>query len=72
MTRRGPGARYNVSDMIEAYNRNVRDGVGDVFTQILVADLKQLPGHVLRNYALQGKIPIFLDRDRVKKLGFVL
>ncbi len=70
VTRRGPGARYSVSDMIEAYNRNVRDGVGNVFTQILVADLKQLPGHVLRNYALQGKIPIFLDRDRVKRLGF--
>ena len=70
VTRRGPGARYSVSDMIEAYNRNVLDGLGGVFNQILVADLKQLPGHVLRNYALQGKIPIFLDRDRVKHLGF--
>ncbi|MBN2491385.1 MAG: YvcK family protein [Planctomycetes bacterium] len=70
VTRRGPGARYNVSDMIEAYHRNVPGGADGLFTQILVADLQQLPGHVLRNYALEGKLPIFLDRPRVKAMGF--
>jgi len=70
VTRRGPGARYNVSDMIEAYQQNVPGGVRDLFTQVLVADLKQLPGHVLRNYALEGKLPIFLDRERVNRMGF--
>lgn len=70
ITRRGPRARYTVSDMIEAYHRNVAGGVQGLFQQILVADMKQLPGHVLRNYALEGKLPIFLDRTRVRALGY--
>ena len=70
ITRRGPGARYHVSDMIEAYHRNVPGGVAQVFNQVLMADLQQLPGHVLRNYALEGKLPIYLDRDRVRRMGF--
>jgi hypothetical protein len=56
--------------MIEAYRQNVPGGVRNLFTQVLVADLKQLPGHVLRNYALEGKLPIFLDRERVNRMGF--
>ncbi len=70
VTRRGARARFTVSDMLDAYDRNVPGGVRGIFGQVLAADMKQLPGHVLRNYALEGKLPIILDRDRVRAMGF--
>lgn len=61
---------FLVSDLIEAYDRNVPGGAHGLFHTILSANLERLPGNILRNYALEGKIPIHLDRDRVEEMGF--
>ena len=61
---------YLVSELIEAYDRNVPGGVSGLFGVILTANLGHLPGHILRNYALEGKLPIDLDRPRVEAMGF--
>jgi len=59
-----------VSELIDAYDRNIAGGVRDLFDLILSANLEQIPGSVLREYALEGKAPIFLDRTRVEAMGF--
>ena len=61
---------FLVSDLIDAYHRNVPGGAQGLFHTVLSANLEQLPGNILRNYALEGKIPIHLDRARVGKMGF--
>jgi uncharacterized cofD-like protein len=61
---------FLVSDLIEAYGRNVPGGAAGLFDVVLSANLEQLPGNILRNYALEGKIPIHLDRTRVQQMGF--
>ena len=66
----GNAARsYYVSDLIDAYNRNVSGGMDGLFDAVLCADLKHIPGSVLRNYALENKTPIHLDRSRVRAMG---
>jgi uncharacterized cofD-like protein len=67
---RHEGRGFLVSDLIEAYARNVPGGAASLFDIILSANLEQLPGNILRNYALEGKSPIHLDRARVEKMGF--
>jgi len=61
---------FLVSDLIEAYDRNVPGGARGLFDIVLGANLEQLPGNILRNYALEGKRPIHLDRVRVEKMGY--
>ncbi len=70
ITLRQEGRGFLVSDLIEAYDRNVPGGARGLFHTILSANLEQLPGNILRNYALEGKSPIHLDRTRVEKMGF--
>ena len=36
---------------------------------MLASNLEHLPGDILRNYALEGKQPIHLDRSRVEAMG---
>jgi 2-phospho-L-lactate transferase/gluconeogenesis factor (CofD/UPF0052 family) len=66
-THRGRG--YLVSDLIEAYARNVTGGIDGLFDVVLGANLEHIPGNILRNYALEGKQPIHLDRAAVEQLG---
>jgi hypothetical protein len=40
-----------------------------LFDVVLSANLEHMPGSVLRNYALEGKSPIYLDRSSVESLG---
>lgn len=61
---------YLVSEIIEAYDHNIPGGMKGLFDIILSANLEHIPGDFLRNYALEGKIPIYLDRPRVEALGF--
>ena len=35
-----------------------------------MSDLRSIPGDILRNYALEGKIPIYLDKEEVEGLFF--
>ncbi len=67
---RHDGRGFLVSDLLEAYDRNVPGGARGLFHIVLGANLEQLPGNILRNYALEGKSPIHLDRSRVEKMGY--
>jgi len=58
-----------VSELIEAYGRNVPGGVRGLFDVVLATSLDTVPGSIIRNYALEGKHPIHLDRSRVAALG---
>ena len=58
-----PERKFHVSDMIRAYERNLPGGTQGLFDQILCLSLKDVPGSVIQNYAVEGKIPIYLDRE---------
>ncbi|MBN2060024.1 MAG: YvcK family protein, partial [Deltaproteobacteria bacterium] len=60
-----------VSELVEAYDRNVAGGSDGLFDVVLSANLEHIPGDVIRNYALEGKSPIYLDRYRVENLGIL-
>jgi uncharacterized cofD-like protein len=67
---RNQGRGFLVSELIEAYARNIPNGIGGLIDVVLSANLEQIPGNILRNYALEGKSPIHLDRSRVDIMGF--
>ena len=58
---------FHVSELVEAYERNVPGGAEGLFDVVLSANLEHMPGNVLSNYALEGKSPIYLDRHRVER-----
>ncbi len=68
--RDAPDRKFYVSDLIQAYHRNIPGGVQGLFSQILALNLADIPGSVLQRYALEDKEPIYLDRQGVRKLGF--
>jgi uncharacterized cofD-like protein len=63
------GRGFLVSELIEAYDRNIQQGVENLFDVVLSANLEHVPGHILRNYSLEGKSPIHLDRPQVESMG---
>lgn len=67
---RNQGRGFLVSELIEAYDHNVPDGIEGLFDVVLSANLERVPGNILRNYALEGKSPIHMDRARVESMGF--
>lgn len=58
-----------VSELIEAYDRNLPGGAAGLFDVALATSLDAVPGSIIRNYALEDKHPIHLDRARVSALG---
>ncbi len=60
---------FHISELVEAYDQNVVGGSEGLFDVVLSANLEHIPGDVIRNYALEGKSPIYLDRDYVESLG---
>ncbi|PIP43112.1 MAG: hypothetical protein COX17_08805 [Deltaproteobacteria bacterium CG23_combo_of_CG06-09_8_20_14_all_60_8] len=64
-----PRRRYHVSDLVKSYHRNIPGGVPGLFDAMLVLSLKDIPGSVLQGYALEDKVPIFLDKERVRQMG---
>ncbi|MGD9781396.1 MAG: gluconeogenesis factor YvcK family protein [Kiritimatiellia bacterium] len=58
-----------VSELIEAYGRNVPGGIAGLIDVALATSLDAIPGSIIRNYALEDKHPIHLDRARVAALG---
>jgi uncharacterized cofD-like protein len=58
-----------VSELIEAYGRNIPGGTAGLFDVALATSLDTVPGSIIRNYALEDKHPIHLDRARVAALG---
>lgn len=65
------GREYHLSDLIEAYHSNIPGGIRSLFDYIIVTDLHAVPGDILRNYALEGKIPIYLDSDKLADWGVI-
>jgi len=63
--------KFHVSDLLRAYDRNIPGGTRGLFEQILCLSLKDVPASVLQRYAVEGKVPIYLDRDKVKDHGFI-
>jgi uncharacterized cofD-like protein len=70
VAREDPGRRFYVSDLISAYHRNIPGGVHGLFQHVLALGLSDIPGSILQNYALEEKVPIYLDRNRIKEMGF--
>jgi uncharacterized cofD-like protein len=60
---------FRVSELCEAYDRNIPGGCSGLFHVVLSANLENIPGSILRNYALEGKSPIYLDRQPVEAMG---
>jgi uncharacterized cofD-like protein len=60
---------FLVSELIEAYDRNLPGGIDSLFDVVLSANLEHVPVNILRNYALEGKSPIHLDRHQVESMG---
>ncbi len=65
-----PDRKFHVSDMIRAYERNLPGGVEGLFDQILCLSMQDVPASVIQNYAVEGKNPIYLDRELIKNRGF--
>lgn len=66
-----PARRFYVSDLISAYHRNIPGGVCGLFSQVLLPAMGEIPGNILQSYAIEGKTPIYLDRMKVWKMGFL-
>lgn len=60
-----PERKFHVSDMLEAYEKNIPGGTKDLFKEILCVSLKDVPASVLQMYAVEDKIPIYLDRGEL-------
>ncbi|OKY76034.1 MAG: hypothetical protein BM485_05180 [Desulfobulbaceae bacterium DB1] len=65
-----PRRRFYVSDLINAYHRNIPGGVRGLFEQVMLLGLQDIPGSILQNYAVEDKVPIYLDRGKVWQMGF--
>jgi uncharacterized cofD-like protein len=65
-----PDRKFHVSDLIRAYERNVPGGIGSLVDRILCLNLSDVPASIIENYALEDKIPIYLDRDVLTRQGF--
>jgi hypothetical protein len=70
ISRQSKNRGFRVSELIEAYDHNVPGGAAGLFHIVLSTNLEHIPGDILRNYELEGKRPIYLDRQRVETLGF--
>jgi uncharacterized cofD-like protein len=60
-----PERKFHVSDMIRAYEKNIPGGTRDLFSEVLCISLGDIPASVLQRYAVEGKAPIFVDRQAV-------
>ena len=66
-----PERKFYVSDMIRAYERNIAGGTRDLFHEVLCLSLQDVPASVLQRYAVEGKVPIYLDKDVVRTQGYI-
>ncbi|CAG36942.1 gluconeogenesis factor YvcK family protein [Desulfotalea psychrophila] len=65
-----PSRKFRVSDMLRAYEDNIQGGAKGLFEEILCLSLDDVPASVLQDYAVEGKVPIYLDREVVKEMGY--
>jgi len=64
-----PDRKFHLSDLLKAYERNIPGGTRGLFNKVLCLSFKDVPATIIQNYAVEGKIPIYLDRDEVKRQG---
>ena len=60
-----PECKFHVSDMIRAYAANIPGGICGLFSEVLCISLGDIPASVLQRYAVEGKAPIYVDRQAV-------
>ena len=60
-----PARNFHVSDMLDAYEKNIPGGTAELFNEILCVSLKDIPASILQRYAVEGKIPIYLDQENL-------
>jgi uncharacterized cofD-like protein len=70
VARDAPDRKFYVSDLIRAYHRNIPGGVESLFSHVITLDLTDIPSSILQRYALEDKEPIYIDRNRIRSLGF--
>ena len=66
-----PERKFRVSDMIRAYERNIPGGTAGLFREVLCLSMKDVPASVIQSYAVEGKVPIYLDRTVVRDQGYI-
>ncbi|NCD33766.1 MAG: YvcK family protein [Spartobacteria bacterium] len=66
-----PRRGFLVSELVRAFDHNVSGGISGIVDMVLCSDLSDLSGRVLRNYALENRVPIYLDREAVRAFGVV-
>ncbi len=66
-----PERKFHVSDMIRAYEKNIPGGTKGLFNEVICISLQDIPASVLQRYAVEGKIPIYLDRQVLSKEGYL-
>ncbi len=66
-----PDRKFHVSDMIRAYEKNISGGTEGLFNEVLCISLKEIPASVLQSYAVEGKIPIYLDKEVLKEHRYI-
>jgi uncharacterized cofD-like protein len=66
-----PERKFHVSDMIRAYEKNIPGGTRGLFNEVLCISLNDIPASVLQSYAVEGKVPIFVDRDELLQEHYI-
>ncbi|MBU1565385.1 MAG: YvcK family protein [Proteobacteria bacterium] len=66
-----PERKFHVSDMIRAYEKNIPGGTRGLFNEVLCISLNDIPASVLQSYAVEGKIPIFVDREELFREHYI-
>jgi hypothetical protein len=66
-----PERKFHVSDMIQAYEKNIPGGTQGLFREVLCVSLKDIPGSILQRYAVENKIPIFLDKNVLLQQNYI-
>ena len=66
-----PNRKFHLSDLLNAYEQNIPGGTAGLFNKVLCLSFKDVPATVIQSYAVEGKIPIYLDREKVLKQGIV-
>ncbi len=62
-----PDRKFHLSDLLRAYGGNIPGGTDGLFDTVLCMSFKDVPATVIQSYAVEGKIPIYLDRERVQE-----
>ncbi len=66
-----PDRKFHLSDLLKAYEQNIPGGTNGLFDKVLCLSFKDVPATIIQSYAVEGKIPIYLDREKVRKQGVV-